>query len=239
MEQLVLPIGRAAPPSFDDFVVGRNAETIAALRAFAARTLPETGLLLWGEAGVGKTHLLQAAAGAAVAMAAPVAVFAEPGELLAADVDVLARQELVAVDRIDAATGPAQALLFTLYNRLREGGRRLLVAGRTPLAALRIREDLRTRLLGRRPRTAAAHRRREAGRAAGARPPAGVRPVSRGHRLPAGARPPRHAGAGGDAGGARPAVAVDQARDYCTHAERMVKPRAAPWSLMPGFAPVW
>lgn len=146
MEQLVLPIGRAAPPSFDDFVVGRNAETIAALRAFAARTLPETGLLLWGEAGVGKTHLLQAAAGAAVAMAAPVAVFAEPGELLAADVDVLARQELVAVDRIDAATGPAQALLFTLYNRLREGGRRLLVAGRTPLAALRIREDLRTRL---------------------------------------------------------------------------------------------
>lgn len=146
MEQLVLPIARLAPPSFDDFVVGRNAETVAVLRAFAAGTCRETGLLLWGDAGAGKTHLLQAAVAAAAAAGMPVAVFAEPGELLASDVDVLARQQLVAVDCIDTATEPAQASLFTLYNLLREGGRRLLVAGRTPLAALPLRQDLRTRL---------------------------------------------------------------------------------------------
>ena len=146
MEQLVLPIVRLAPPSFDDFVAGRNAETVAALRAFAAGTLGEAGLLLWGDAGAGKTHLLRAAVAAAVAAGESVAAFAEPGELLAADVDVLARQQLVAVDRIDAATEPAQACLFTLYNVLRERGRRLLVASRTPLAALPLREDLRTRL---------------------------------------------------------------------------------------------
>jgi DnaA family protein len=145
MEQLVLPIARSAPPSFDDFVVGRNAETVAALRAFAAGSLRETGFLLWGDAGAGKTHLLQAAVAVAAAAGAPVAAFADPGELLAVDVDTLGRR-LVAVDCIDVATAPAQACLFTLYNALREAGGRLVAGSRTPLAALPMREDLRTRL---------------------------------------------------------------------------------------------
>lgn len=146
MEQLVLPIGRSAPPSFDDFVVGRNAEPVAALRAFAAGSLPETGFLLWGDAGTGKTHLLQAAAGVAAALGIPVAILADPGGLLAADVDTLARRRLVVVDRVDTATATVQGRLFTLYNGLRAAGARLLVGSRIPLAALPVREDLRTRL---------------------------------------------------------------------------------------------
>ncbi len=146
MEQLILPIARPAPPSFDDFVVGRNAETVAALRAFAAGSLPETGFLLWGDSGTGKTHLLHAATGSTAGGGLPVAMLADPGELLAADVDILARVRLVAVDRVDTATAPVQGRLFTLYNALREAGGRLLVGSRTPLAALPVREDLRTRL---------------------------------------------------------------------------------------------
>ena len=56
------------------------------------------------------------------------------------------RAMLVAVDRIDEADAAAAGLIFTLYNALKERGGRLLAASRMPLAALPLREDLRTRL---------------------------------------------------------------------------------------------
>jgi DnaA-homolog protein len=59
MKQLLLAFTHP-PPTFDNFVAARNAELLAALRAFAAGETPERVLYVWGEPGAGKTHLLKA-----------------------------------------------------------------------------------------------------------------------------------------------------------------------------------
>ena len=52
----------------------------------------------------------------------------------------------IAIDRVDEADAAAAARVFTLYNALKQSGGRVVAASRTPLAALPLREDLRTRL---------------------------------------------------------------------------------------------
>ena len=61
MQQLLLKIGPALEPDFDNYVAGPNAEALAAVRAFAARSR-EAVMYLWGDPGSGRTHLLRAAA---------------------------------------------------------------------------------------------------------------------------------------------------------------------------------
>jgi DnaA family protein len=141
-EQLVFELAAVEPPSFANFLPGRNAEAVAAAKALASGTLAETGVVLWGGAGVGKTHLLRAAV---LAAGADATHFADPGALPAQDPEWLSTRSLVAVDGIDGAAPDAQAALFTLYNRLKDGGGRLIAACRAPPAALPIRDDLRTR----------------------------------------------------------------------------------------------
>jgi DnaA family protein len=146
MEQLVFELTAPEPPSFDNFVPGRNAEVVAALVRFARGATAETGVLLWGEAGVGKTHLLRATVRAVEADGARATLVAGPSDLETADIAALAGERLVAVDAVDASSAAAQARVFTLYNALAARGGRLLAASRVPLAALPVREDVRTRL---------------------------------------------------------------------------------------------
>jgi DnaA family protein len=146
MEQLVFDLAAPEPPSFRNFVAGRNGEVVAALATLAAGAAGDTSLLLWGGSGTGKTHLLRAAVGAAEGRGERAQFLAEPGALQGADPEQLARIALVAVDAIDTAAPGAQARLFTLYNALKAAGGRLVVASRVPLAALSLREDVRTRL---------------------------------------------------------------------------------------------
>ena len=53
MEQLVFDLAPPEPPSFANFLPGRNAEVLAALARFAAGDATTTGILLWGVAGAG------------------------------------------------------------------------------------------------------------------------------------------------------------------------------------------
>jgi len=145
-QQLVFDLVAPEPPSFGNFVPGRNGELVAVLTRIAAGATGETGLLIWGAAGVGKTHLLRAMVAAAVARGAGASLLATPGELLATDAETLARHSLVAVDAIDEASVEAQARLFTLFNALKASGGQLVAASRAAPAALPVREDLRTRL---------------------------------------------------------------------------------------------
>jgi DnaA family protein len=147
MEQLVFDLAAPEPPSFRNFVAGRNGEAVAALVALAAGAAGDTSLLLWGASGTGKTHLLRAAVVATEARGERAQFFAEAGALQGVDPEQLARIALVAVDAIDTAAPETQARLFTLYNALKAAGGRLVVASRLPLAALSLREDVRTRLV--------------------------------------------------------------------------------------------
>jgi DnaA family protein len=145
-EQLVFDLATPEPPSFRNFLPGGNAEAMAVLRKLAAGEAGETGVMLWGSPGAGKTHLLRAAVAAVEARGRPAMFVAAAAGLTAHEADVLAGHDVVAIDDIDRAEADAQGRLFTLFNSLREQGRHLVVASRSPLAALSLREDLRTRL---------------------------------------------------------------------------------------------
>jgi DnaA family protein len=146
MEQLILDLVAPEPPGFDNFVAGKNAEALGALRAVAAGKASETGLLLWGATGAGKTHLLRAVVAGVRSRGAVASLFEAPGALLAADADLLGRDALVAVDGVDCASADVQARLFTLFNVLQAHGGNLVAVSEVPLARMPLREDLRTRL---------------------------------------------------------------------------------------------
>lgn len=144
MEQLVFELAPREPPRFSNFLAGRNDELVTALRRFAAGEGAETSFFIWGASGAGKTHLLEAAVASAADAGAAARYYARAA-LIGSEEEIPAAA-LVAVDRVDEADAAAAARLFTLYNALKQGGGRLLAASLTPLAALTLREDLRTRL---------------------------------------------------------------------------------------------
>lgn len=141
-EQLVFELVAPEPPTFASFVAGRNAEAVRALERAAAGTLGETGIVLWGPAGAGKSHLVAAAAVAARDAGRPAERYATPSAWPSTAVP----GALVAIDDLTGADAAAQARLFTLYNALREHGGTLVAAAAVPPARLPFRDDVRTRL---------------------------------------------------------------------------------------------
>lgn len=133
MSQMLLGIAPEWVPSLDNFVAGRNAELLSVLRQTTAAQI----LYLWGAAGSGKTHLLQAMVARARAAGRP-AHYARTSVPEAAGT--------VAVDDVEALDEAAQVALFELYNRMREQGGLLLLGGVQAPAHLSLRDDLRTRL---------------------------------------------------------------------------------------------
>ena len=144
MEQLVFELAVPEPPGFGNFLPGRNGELVAVLPRFAAGAQDETGILLWGAAAAGKSHLLAATLAHAQAQGVATQLFAHPAEV--DSTAPVAANTLVAIDRIDEADAPAAGRMFTLYNALKATRGRLIAAARAPLTALPLREDLRTRL---------------------------------------------------------------------------------------------
>ena len=135
MRQLALDITTPPAPSFDNFVVGRNAEAIVHLRAAVAGS-GERFVYLWGEAGCGRTHLLKAASsseGAIYVACEANSVFDDDAPLLAAD-------------NVERLGGDAQIALFNRYNTLREHGGGLIASSNVPPVQLTLRGDLLTRL---------------------------------------------------------------------------------------------
>ena len=137
MRQLALDITAPPAPTFGNFIVGRNAEAIAHLRAAVAGA-GERFVYLWGEPGCGRTHLLRAASTLADAGAAYVACHANSG------FDDTA--PLLATDDVERLGSDAQVALFNRYNALREQGGGLIASGSVPPVQLKLRADLLTRL---------------------------------------------------------------------------------------------
>jgi DnaA family protein len=138
MSQLLLDISPEHVPTLDNFVSGRNLELHSALRHALSGSSSERSFYLWGEAGSGKSHLLQACIHAAKCNA----VYAHGRVPDMAD----SLADLVAVDDVEQLDDAAQIALFDLYNRLRESGGMLLVSGSASPLHIKLRDDLRTRL---------------------------------------------------------------------------------------------
>jgi len=137
MSQLLLDIAPDWQPTIGNFVAGRNLELLSVLRHALAGGGSERSFYLWGEAGSGKSHLLQACMCAASDMQRG-AVYAQGS--------VPQFAEMVAVDDVERLDEAAQIELFDLYNRMRDSGGMLLVSGTQSPLHLMLRDDLRTRL---------------------------------------------------------------------------------------------
>jgi len=142
MEQLIFELAAPEPPTFANFLAGPNREVLAALARIAAGGTTETGLVLWGPPGVGKTHLLRATATAAEARR-PVRFCADASSL---PQEPPAAAALVLVDAVDEADAAAQGRLFTLYNALKATGGTLVASAGSPPARMPLRDDVRSRL---------------------------------------------------------------------------------------------
>ena len=118
MKQLLLDIKPPAPPTLQNFVVGRNAETIASLQALINGAAQSRFVYLWGESGSGKSHLLSACKAIGIRVA----------------------------DDVQLLDNDAQIALFNAYNELKESGGFLITAGLHAPTQMGLRDDLATRL---------------------------------------------------------------------------------------------
>jgi DnaA-homolog protein len=148
VEQLPLGVRLRASASFATFARGENGAALAALETRSR--VSGAPLWIWGPPGSGRTHLLQAACGAAaragrscayLPLSAP---WLKPEQL--AGLEAL---ELLALDDIGAVLGTDafESALFRLYRELAEREAQLLIADAAPPATLAIRlPDLASRL---------------------------------------------------------------------------------------------
>ena len=140
MKQIPLPIGTAAARTFENFVVGSNAATVAHLAALQPGAAP---VYLWGPTGCGKSHLLQASVRQALEHGVKAARFG------AGDAPPWGHDEqwrIIAVDDCEQLDPDQQHGAFTLFIQAAAQHATVIAGGRVPPVDLPVREDLRSRL---------------------------------------------------------------------------------------------
>lgn len=136
--------------SFDSFVAGDNAVAVA-LAQKTALDGGEKQMYFWGEAGLGKTHLLQACCNLAAKNNRTVC-YLTPAEICNQSVDMfdgLEQINLICLDDIETwlVNDAWETALFDLINRVRESNQCLLLAsGHPPDEGFVSLPDLRSRL---------------------------------------------------------------------------------------------
>jgi DnaA family protein len=140
MRQLPLDIATEPARSFDSFVPGQNGHAIAHLRQVARQTAP---VFLWGASGVGKTHLLHAAASLVQQQGGRVSWFEATQPLPWSIEDTV---QLVVLDNCDQLDEARQHAAFAQFIEATTHGIPVLGAARVPPVDLPVRDDLRTRL---------------------------------------------------------------------------------------------
>lgn len=129
--QLALRLVCKPHSDFASFVQRGNEQIVHRLR-FSVANPNSSWIYLWGNAGSGKSHLLQAACQEAE-MRKLKSFYLAPAELAEWPIrifDDLEAFDVVAIDDLQMLSGNAAAeeALFHLYNRLRDQGKLLLVA---------------------------------------------------------------------------------------------------------------
>jgi len=146
--QLTLDLRLPEPRTFDNFVVGGNAEIVHHLKSL----LDQPGFIyLWGEPGLGCTHLLQAACHYADQKSQPSLYFSlQQFQHCATEMfDGLEQLSLVCIDEISSIIGISalEEAMFHCFNRLQANGVSLVVGGACAPTALGLTlPDLRSRL---------------------------------------------------------------------------------------------
>lgn len=124
MKQLLLDIQPLAPPTLENFISGQNTEALHSLNMALAGKPEAHFIYLWGAAGSGKSHLLQACKNLAHLRQLPLSV----------------------VDDVHLLDDEAQIELFNYFNQLRASGGFLICSGNAAPTQMHLRDDLATRL---------------------------------------------------------------------------------------------
>ena len=124
MKQLPLDIQPPSPPKLDNFIAGSNAEALHSLQMAIDGAGDARFIYLWGAAGSGKSHLLQACNDLAHERGLPLSV----------------------VDDVNILDEEAQIELFNYFNQLRASGGFLITSGNAAPTQMGLRDDLATRL---------------------------------------------------------------------------------------------
>ena len=137
MKQLVLDLIPTPSPTLSNFVVGRNGEAVAALKAALAGAMSagvSKVIYLWGAAGSGKSHLVHACAQLGFASD------------LSADTTLTPAGSRHAIDDVQTLVETQQQSLFNLINRQQAVGGVVVAAGDVAARDLAMRRDLTSRL---------------------------------------------------------------------------------------------
>jgi len=139
MQQLPLGVRLQDRATFDSFVAGPNTQTVARVQAMA---MGERAVVwVCGPSGSGRTHLLHALCAAVPLQLRvaylPLAKLPET-EGIAAALESAAEVDLLCLDDLDRVIGQpaAERALFSVYRKLEERQRSLLVSASQPPAAL-------------------------------------------------------------------------------------------------------
>lgn len=150
--QLLLDFGWPPTATFDNFIVGANAELVAQLTMLntanttvTTRPMADRTFYLWGEIGSGRSHLLHALCARTTPNHAHARAIGPYSPLAAFEFDPTAT--LYTIDDCDALSPIQQIAAFHLFNEVHACPQSALVAaGNAPPLMLAVREDLRTRL---------------------------------------------------------------------------------------------
>jgi len=155
MKPIQLPLGVRLrdDATFINYYPGANAAALGYVERLceADAGWTESLIYLWGKQGVGRTHLLQAACLRFEQLGEP-AVYLPLAQLLDRGVELLdnlEQYELVCLDDLHVIAGKPEweEAMFHLFNRLRDSGRRLLLAASSSPRELPIKlADLKSRL---------------------------------------------------------------------------------------------
>ena len=148
--QLPLGVGLRDDATFESFYPGANTSLMSRI-AGQLDADGELFLYLWGAPGSGRSHLLQAACHEASNrdLRALYLPLGELGHFPPLILEEIERLDLVAIDDIDSVIGRPrwEEGLFHAYNRLRDAGKRLVVAANVAPRQLPVKlPDLASRL---------------------------------------------------------------------------------------------
>jgi len=148
--QLPLELKLPVKASLNDYLASDRDVVIASLNNLLANNT-ENLLYLAGSTGCGKSHLLSAACQLASQRGLSIIYLPmkQHRDFIPQICEGLEQAELVCIDDIDQVAGLAdwEQALFHLFNRLRDGQRKLVVTGQVSAANLEIKlPDLKSRL---------------------------------------------------------------------------------------------
>ncbi|MCP4981244.1 MAG: DnaA regulatory inactivator Hda [Gammaproteobacteria bacterium] len=131
MKQIALPLSLDRQFSFDNFISDQAALVVSSIEALIQGT-GETQIGLWGSAGSGKTHLLNASADFARKNDVVLQIYdaTQLRQCDASEFEGFNQCDVLAIDNLDAIAGDQQweARFYQVINQCREGDLRFLFA---------------------------------------------------------------------------------------------------------------